>query len=69
LVKHNKISEAKQFIQNRVGEFPEMKLDYYEVCDADTLHLINDTSQAAKHIALIAIFVGEIRLIDNLMVS
>jgi pantoate--beta-alanine ligase len=69
LVKDNMISEAKQFIQHRVAAFPEMKLDYYEVCDADTLHLITDTSQASKHIALIALFVGEVRLIDNLMVS
>jgi len=69
LVKQNKISEAKQHIQRRVSEFSEMKLDYYEVCDADSLNTIHDLSRASKQIALIALFIGEVRLIDNLMVS
>ncbi len=66
LLKQNKIDDAKAYMVNQVSLFPKMKLDYYEVCDADSLKSISDITQANRVIALIAVFVGEIRLIDNL---
>lgn len=66
LITQNKIQEAKSFVKHQVSLNPKMRLDYYEVCDADSLKPITDIHQAKKVIALIAVFVGEIRLIDNL---
>lgn len=66
LIKQNNIQEAKAYVHQQVSQNPNMKLDYYEVCDADTLKSIVDINQAKRVIALIAVFVGEIRLIDNL---
>ena len=46
-----------------------MKLDYFEVCDSENLMLLDDTLKAKSRIQLIALFVGKIRLIDNLEVD
>ena len=43
-----------------------MKLDYFEVCDAKTLKTVTVVNSTKTAIALIAIYAGKIRLIDNL---
>jgi pantoate--beta-alanine ligase len=43
------------------------KLDYFEICDADSLEIISHFSEAKKFVTLIACFVGKVRLIDNLV--
>lgn len=69
LVKENGIEAAKQFINEKVSKVPEMKLDYYEVCDAETLKSISEITPNQKAITLIAVFVGNIRLIDNWIIE
>lgn len=77
IVKEKGITAAKQFINEKVSKVPEMKLDYYEVCDAETLESISDIKSVTlsgveghqKAISLIAVFVGNIRLIDNWMIE
>ncbi len=69
LVKENGIEAAKQFINEKVSKVPEMKLDYYEVCDAETLKSISEIKPNQKAITLIAVFVGNIRLIDNWIIE
>ena len=63
----NGISAAKLFIEQEVGKQPLMKLDYFEVCDAETLKLIAQLNESKQHVAVIACFVGKTRLIDNLV--
>ncbi len=43
--------------------------DYIELADADTLELLHDYHPDRKMIALIAAFIGEIRLIDNMLLN
>ena len=45
------------------------KVDYVSIADAETLRPINGKTQAVKLIALIAAFVGEVRLIDNMVLN
>jgi pantoate--beta-alanine ligase len=63
------IAEAKKYIVGVVETIPNMKLDYYEVCDAETLQPISEIKPNQKVLSLIAVFVGNIRLIDNWMVN
>jgi len=42
------------------------KPDYVEIADASTLQLVNDWDGKQKLVALIAAFLNEVRLIDNL---
>ena len=46
-----------------------VKLDYFEVADRENLILLDNVKDAESSIILIAGFVGEVRLIDNLMVG
>lgn len=58
------IGEAKEYINKEVGLIPLMKMDYFVICDQQTLEELKVNSENA--IGLIAVFVGKIRLIDNL---
>ena len=43
------------------------KTDYIQLADADTLELLSDYSPDRKMVTLIAAFIGDVRLIDNLV--
>jgi pantoate--beta-alanine ligase len=61
------IKKAKSFVANEISKQPLLKLDYYEVCDPTTLEALSEYHPGAGSIALIAVYAGKIRLIDNLI--
>jgi len=69
LIKTKGLNTAKSFIVDEVSKIQLMKLDYYEVCEAETLKIAENILPGKNYIAVIACFVGRIRLIDNLPVT
>ncbi|MBL7934006.1 MAG: pantoate--beta-alanine ligase [Bacteroidia bacterium] len=69
LITNTGIDAAKFFVQNEVANIPDCRYDYFEVCDADTLEPCKNLEGRKTYVALIALFVGRIRLIDNLVFS
>lgn len=69
VMKEKGIDVAEKFVNESVSKVSIMKLDYYEVCDAETLEPIKEIKQNQKAITLIAVFVGNVRLIDNWSVN
>lgn len=65
IIKGEGIAAAKAYIAHEVAKQPLMKPDYYEVCDAGTLKQLETYSPDVPAVSLIAVFVGNIRLIDN----
>lgn len=63
------IAEIKAFIGQKLAQNPIYKLDYFEICDAKSLRVLTNKSDTKHGIALIACFVGNIRLIDNLLLD
>jgi pantoate--beta-alanine ligase len=63
------ISEIKAFISQKLAQKPIYKLDYFEICEPETLQILGNETPGKTGIALIACFVGKIRLIDNLLLS
>lgn len=63
------IKAAKAYVVATVENEPLMKLDYYEICDADDLEVLKELHPSQQAISLAAIYVGKIRLIDNLVVQ
>jgi pantoate--beta-alanine ligase len=59
------VNEIKGFVERTFSADPIYKLDYFEICDSQNLKSIDHFSDPVKPIALIACFVGKIRLIDN----
>ena len=54
---------------NKILEFPEFKLDYIEIVDRRTLGAVTNWSDSNELIVCIAIFIGEVRLIDNMFIN
>ena len=71
MVKENARVEAiKSAVTNFLEPFSEIRLEYFEIADATTLQPVVDEVPGEKEIALcIAAFLGEIRLIDNLVIT
>jgi pantoate--beta-alanine ligase len=69
VVKQKGLTAAKAFVVESVSKVPEMRLEYYEVCNAETLELADENNVPDKAVSLIAVFVGNIRLIDNWMIN
>jgi pantoate--beta-alanine ligase len=64
--KGKSVSGIKNFVSEKLSSNGIYRLDYFAVCDAETLKEINSFGETPLPIALIACFVGKIRLIDNL---
>jgi pantoate--beta-alanine ligase len=45
------------------------KIDYVEIADANTLRLVDTWNGSQKLVALVAVFIRDVRLIDNMVVS
>jgi pantoate--beta-alanine ligase len=69
LIKIQSIEAARMFIEKETSLNPLMKLDYYAVCNADDLMPVTSILPNTPLVSLIAVFVGKIRLIDNLQVN
>lgn len=68
IVKTKGIAAAKAYITETISKQPLMRFEYYEVCDAETLELMSEYKFEKSTVSLIALFVGNIRLIDNWMI-
>jgi pantoate--beta-alanine ligase len=61
------VFDIKQHVTIELTKKGNCRLDYFTICNADTLEEINSFAEAKHHVALIACYVGKIRLIDNLV--
>ncbi len=62
------IVQIKHSVATELAKNAIYKLDYIAICEADTLLEVNEFSDNVSYVALIACYVGKIRLIDNLLV-
>lgn len=62
------VNNIIQFVKSELNKNSIYKLDYFSICDAETLQEII-TFEKKKTVALIACFVGKIRLIDNIVLN
>ena len=69
IAKEQGIEAAKKVVTNEISKVSMMKLDYYEICNAETLEPLTQLKSNKQAISLIAVFVGNIRLIDNWMID
>lgn len=60
------VPHVKNDVKARLGNDPEIRLEYFEVADSENLKPLNDVNESARPILCIAAFIGEVRLIDNM---
>lgn len=63
----SKIKELKTNAIFALNNIPEFRLDYFEIADGETLLPATDNSE--NIVACTAVFLGEVRLIDNMVLS
>jgi pantoate--beta-alanine ligase len=59
--------ELKQLVKEVFTSQPEMKLAYFEIVDSETLKTVLDFKEHKSAVACIAVELGSLRLIDNVV--
>lgn len=67
LYKQNSVAQTKSWIEHEISKVSEMKIDYVEIAHAENLQAITDENQPA--ILCVAVFLGSVRLIDNILLN
>lgn len=65
--KNNSLAETKSFVENVISNTPGLQLEYYQIVDGDTLQEITEWSDSEYVVGCIALFCGNVRLIDNIV--
>ena len=63
------VAEARQRALDYLTKEPEIRLDYLEIVDAHTFGTVSDISETKAIALCVAAYVGEIRLIDNVLID
>lgn len=63
------IEQLVQIGVEQINALPNFAVEYLEVCNARTLQQINNWSDASEIVACIALKVGNVRLIDNVLIK
>ena len=70
-IKERSASESpaglKLFMEKELKKHPKFKLEYIEIADAATLQPLNDLKGTTQAVACIAVTLGSVRLIDNIL--
>lgn len=60
------VPQIKAFVESETAKIEAFKLDYFEIADDLTLQTVNTLADASGIMGFITVYVGEVRLIDNI---
>ncbi len=64
-----KPEDLKQWVFEQFKSQPQMTAEYFEIADAATLLTVSEWNDSEHIIACIAVFLGNVRLIDNIILK
>ena len=64
---NSSIAEVKEEVIRSIDEDPYMKLEYFEISDTRTLEPLTEKPRGKSAIGCIAVHLGDVRLIDNMI--
>ena len=62
------IALVKSWVKSMFDSNEIYKFEYFEIVDSESLNEVNDINDSNNKIACIAVFVGDVRLIDNITI-
>ena len=65
----NSAEQTIKFVENEFKKYPEFELEYFEIADEATLLPVSKKETDKKYRGFIAIFIENIRLIDNISLN
>jgi len=69
LFENKDVDKVKSFVKNEFVQNKELNLEYFDIADNQTLRSILEIEPNKKYRAFIAVFAGQIRLIDNIALN
>ncbi|KAA5542388.1 pantoate--beta-alanine ligase [Adhaeribacter rhizoryzae] len=66
---HQSVPEVKTAVINYLAQYEPIRLEYFEIADALTLQPVSNLQSKRNTALCIAAYVGEVRLIDNLVIA
>lgn len=63
------MEEMKQYVQDSFHSHPLFKLDYFEIAEESTLLPMKKYNKQQSYRAFIAVYAGDVRLIDNMQLN
>ncbi|MBI5218550.1 MAG: pantoate--beta-alanine ligase [Bacteroidia bacterium] len=60
------VPEIKKTVISIINSTPDFMVEYFEIADCNTFFLINDWAETKNAIGCIAVYVSNVRLIDNI---
>ncbi len=61
------VNEVIDKVTRQINSFEGLDVEYYEIVDGNTLQSITDWAETEYIVGCIAVFCGDIRLIDNII--
>lgn len=68
-LKRYTVTESKSLVNDFMMPFRELRLEYFEIADAETLNPINDVANHKRIALCIAAHLEGVRLIDNIVIE
>jgi pantoate--beta-alanine ligase len=62
------VQQVKSLFLSEISLYPEFRLDYFEIAEESTLQPISSWQESKNPRAFVAVFLGNVRLIDNLKI-
>lgn len=67
LANNSTVSEVKEFVEKKINSISAMRLEYFEIVNSETLSPAKNWENSAQNVGCIALFLGKVRLIDNII--
>ena len=62
----NSLAATKAFVEDMINDTEGLELEYYQIVDGNTLQEIENWDDSDYVVGCIALFCGNVRLIDNI---
>ena len=60
------VEETIRYVVDTINTVPEMRVEYYEIVDGNTLLPVENWQDSSYIVGCITVYNGEVRLIDNI---
>lgn len=61
------VQETINLVTDEINSFSALKVEYFEIVDGNTLQPVSEWDESDYVVGCIAVFCGEVRLIDNIV--
>jgi pantoate--beta-alanine ligase len=65
--KNSSVADTEKFVRESIGRNKDLRLEYFQIVDGNTLQSVDSWEESNYIVGCIAVFAGEIRLIDNIV--